>query len=152
MFTNRVVVVPVRRLMWPPAAIFDFHCYRISSETTWEILSKPSQCLDVPARQWFWCVNKYGRTAAIFKIVNCPLLNTVTISLSQLLPDHWSDCFETCLSCSSSGLVVSARKRFRSIDKYSHRQPSLIFTVIASPLKPLEEFCRKPCIWIPLSV
>ena len=43
-----------------------------------------SQCL----------VNKYGRTAAIFKIVNCPLLNTVTISLSHLRRDHLSDvCF-----------------------------------------------------------
>ena len=38
-----------------------------------------SQCLDVSARKRFWSINKYGRTAAIFKITNCPLLNTVTI-------------------------------------------------------------------------
>ena len=44
-----------------------------------------SQCLDVSAWKLFWSVNKYGRRTAIFKIVNCPLLNTVTISLSHLL-------------------------------------------------------------------
>ena len=52
-----------------------------------------SQCLDVSARKRFWSVNKYGRTAAIFNFVNCPLLNTltVTISLSHLLWDCWLD-------------------------------------------------------------
>ena len=33
-------------------------------------------------------VNIYGRTAAIYKIVNCPLLNIVTILLSYLLRDY----------------------------------------------------------------
>ena len=37
---------------------------------------------------------------------------------------------------------MSARKWFRSVDKCGRRQPSLIFTFIASPSKPLEEFCR----------
>ena len=94
------------------------------------------------ARKPFWSVTRYGWTVAIFKFANCPLLNTVTISLSQLPRDHWSDFFKTCLRCSASGLVVSARKWFRSVDKCGRRQLSLIFTVIASPLKPLEEFCR----------
>ena len=49
-----------------------------------------SQCL-MSAWKRFWSINKYGRTAAIFKIANCPLLNTVTISLLHLLRDHWSD-------------------------------------------------------------
>ena len=40
-----------------------------------------THCLDVSVRKWFWSVDKYGRTAAIFKIANCPLLNTVTILL-----------------------------------------------------------------------
>ena len=53
-----------------------------------------SQCVDVSARKWFWSVNKYGRMAAIFKIDICPLLNTVTISFSHLLRDHWSDFFK----------------------------------------------------------
>ena len=39
-------------------------------------------------------------------------------------------------------LFVSARKWFRSVDKCGRWQPSLIFTFIASPSKPLEEFCR----------
>ena len=30
----RPKMVPVRRQIWPPAAIFDFHGYRISSEST----------------------------------------------------------------------------------------------------------------------
>ena len=103
-----------------------------------------SQCLDVSGKNRFWSVYKFGRTAAIFKIANCPLLYTATISLSHLLRGHWSDFFKTCLKCLpiASSQVVSARKWFRSIDKYSRRQPSLIFTVIASPLKPLEEFSR----------
>ena len=37
----RPKMVRVRRQIWPPAAIFDFHRYRISSETTGGILSKP---------------------------------------------------------------------------------------------------------------
>ena len=41
-----------------------------------------SQCLDVAAWKRFWSVDEHGRTAAIFKIANCPLLNTVTIPLS----------------------------------------------------------------------
>ena len=63
-------------------------------------------------------------------------------SLSHLLQDHWLDLFETCPSCSPSGLVVHVRKWFRSVDKYGCWRPTLIFTVIASPPKPLEEFCR----------
>ena len=101
-----------------------------------------SQCLDVATRKWFWSVNKYGRTAAIFKIVNCPLFNTITISLSHLLRGHMSDFFKTCLRCSTSGLIVSAWKWFQSLDKYGCWQPSLIFTIIASPLKPLVKFCQ----------
>ena len=63
-------------------------------------------------------------------------------SLSPLLRDQWLNFFKTCLRCSPSGLVVSARKWFRSIDKYGCQQPSLIFTVILSPLKPLKEFSQ----------
>ena len=60
--------------------------------------------------------------------------------LSHLIRVQWSDFFETCPSCSPSGLVVSARIWFRFVDKYGRRWPTLIFTVIASPPKPLEEF------------
>ena len=74
-----------------------------------------------------------------FKIAICPLLDTVTISLLHL---HWSAFFETCLRCYPSGLVAHARKWFRSVNKYGRRQPCLIFTVVVSPPKPLEEFCR----------
>ena len=101
-----------------------------------------SQCLDISTRKRFRSINKYGRTAAIFKITNCPLLNTVTISLSHLLRDHWLDSFETYWRCFPSGLVVSAGKLYRPVDKYGRQQPSLIFTISASPRKPLEEFSR----------
>ena len=63
-------------------------------------------------------------------------------SLSHLLRDNWSDVFDICLRCSPSGLVVTARKWFRSVDRCGRRRPSLIFTVIASHPKPMEEFCR----------
>ena len=81
-------------------------------------------------------------------------------SLSHLLRDHWSDFSETCLRCSPRSLIVSARKWFRSVDKYGRPQPSFIFTFIASPPKPLEEFCRNhymhlnysQCLDMPLSM
>ena len=63
-------------------------------------------------------------------------------SLLHLLRDNWSDVFDICLRCSPSGLLVTARKWFRSVDRCGRRRPSLIFTVIASHPKPLEEFCR----------
>ena len=50
--------------------------------------------------------------------------------------------FETCLRCFPMSLVVSIQKWFSLVDKFGLRQPSLIFTFIASPLKQLEEFCR----------
>ena len=111
-----------------------------NSVKIWHMYS--SQCLDVSARKWSWSIDKYGRTAAIFKITNCPLLNTVTISLLHLLRDHWSDFFLNLPEMFPSGQVVHARKWFRSVDKYGRRQPSLIFTIIASPPKPQQEFCR----------
>ena len=61
--------------------------------------------------------------------------------LSHLLRDNWSDCFETCIRCSLSVLVVFIRKWFQTVNKHGCRQPSLIFTIIASP-KPLEKFSR----------
>ena len=77
-----------------------------------------SQCLEMPARNCVWSINKCGQMAAIFKIWNFPLLNTVTISSSHLLLDHWLDFFKTCLRCSTGGLFVSIRKWFQSNDKY----------------------------------
>ena len=50
--------------------------------------------------------------------------------------------FDTRLRCFPRSLVVSARKRFWSVDKCGRWQPALIFTFIASPPKQLEEFCR----------
>ena len=101
-----------------------------------------SQCLDISARKPFRSINKYGRTAAIFKISICPLLNTVTISLLHLLRDHWSDFFESCLRWFRYWSSCACLKMVPSVDKYGHGQPSLIFPVIASPPKSLEEFCR----------
>ena len=37
---------------------------------------------------------------------------------------------------------MSIRKWFGPVDKFGRRQPSSIFTFIASPPKQLEEFCR----------
>ena len=71
-----------------------------------------------------------------------PFVRKLCFSLSHLLRDHWSDVFDTWLRCSPGSLVVFARKWFWSVDKCGRRQPSLIFTFIASPPTPLEEFCR----------
>ena len=71
-----------------------------------------------------------------------PSVRKLLFSLSHLLRDHWLYFFETCLRCSPRSLVVSARKWFQSVDKCGLRRPSLIFTYIATPPKPLEEFCR----------
>ena len=101
-----------------------------------------SQCLHMSARKDSGPSTNMAEQQPSLKSPNCPLLNTVTISLSHRLRDHWSDFFETCLTCSPSSLVVHAQKWFWSVDKYGHRQPSLIFTVITSPRKPVEEFCR----------
>ena len=82
-----------------------------------------------------------GRTAAIFKIVNCSLINTVTISLSHLLRDHWPDFLKIVrvFNC----LVVSAQKQFRPVDKYDRREPSLINRFIALSLDLLELYCQE---------
>ena len=47
--------------------------------------------------------------AAVPEIATFPLLDTVTISLSHLLWDHWSNIFATCLGCSPGGLVMHAQ-------------------------------------------
>ena len=62
----------------------------------------------------------------------CPSVNF--FSLSLLLQDHWLNVFQNLLRYSPSGLVLSARKWLRYVDKCGCRQPS-IFTVISSPLK-----------------
>ena len=46
--------------------------------------------------------------AAVVEIATSPLLNTVTISLSDLLRDNSSGFFDTCLGCSPGGRVVHA--------------------------------------------
>ena len=50
--------------------------------------------------------------------------------------------FETCLRRFPRSLVVSIQKWFDPVDKFGRRQPSLIFTFIASPPEQLEEFCQ----------
>ena len=127
------------RLWFSPLSHLLWNHWRNFAET---LHMNSSQRLDVSAPKRFSSVNKYGRTVAIFRITICPLLNTKTISLSLLLRDHWSDCFKSCPRYSPSGLVLHAQKWFRSVSKYDCRQPFLIFTVIASPPKSLEEFCR----------
>ena len=72
-------------------------------------------------------------------------------SLSHLLQDNWSDFFKTCLSCSPSGLVVSTWIWSRSVYKCGRQQPTLIFSVIASAPKPLEEFHWKSSQCLDLS-
>ena len=89
-------------------------------------------------------VNKYGRKAPIFKIVNGPFLNTVTITLSHLLQDYWSEFFKTCLRCLTSCLVfkfLSTRKWLQSVDKYGHRQTSLINLFVAFSSDLLVLYC-----------
>ena len=103
-----------------------------------------SQCVDVSIQKKFWSVSKYGRKATIFKLVNCLSHNTVTISLSH--PSETTSrifFFKTYLRCSTSGLVVSARKWFWCVNKYGRRQPSLInlFNAFSSDL--LVPYCQE---------
>ena len=62
-----------------------------------------------------------------------PLLNTVTILLSHLLLDHWSDFFKIFLGCFPGCLVMYAQIWYWSIYKYGCHWPSLIFLLIISP-------------------
>ena len=95
-------------------------------------------CLEVSARLCF--VYKYGRTAAIFKIANCPLLNTETIWLSHLRRDHWSD-FKNLPEMIPWWSRCACPKMVQVHQQMWPRQSSLIFIVITSPQKSLEEFC-----------
>ena len=62
--------------------------------------------------------------------------------LSHLLRDHWSDFFETCTSCSPSGLVKSAWIWFWSVNKCGRHPAIFDYHGYPSPPKPLEEFLR----------
>ena len=70
------------------------------------------------------------------------LVNNVTIPLSHILRDSWSDVFETCLICSTIGLVVSSWTWLRSVDNYGRRPPCCIFTIIGSSPKQQEYFVQ----------
>ena len=116
-------MVPVRQQIWPSAAIFDIHRYHIISKTAGGILSKP--CIWIPLNILMCLPENDSGLSINIAIANCPLFNTVRISLSHLPLDHWSDFLKTCLRCSTCGLVVSARKWFQSDDKYGRWSPSL---------------------------
>ena len=87
----------------PPAAIFDFHRYlhlRSHGRNFIKTLHmNSSQCLDVSARKRFWCVNKYGQTAAIFTqhcnnlVIASPPRSLVRffLNLPEVFP-LWSSC------------------------------------------------------------
>ena len=81
----------------------------------------------------FRSIVQYGQTSAIFDFAYFPLLNTVMISLLHLLLDYKLKLFETCLGCSSGGLVVHLRFWFRCVIKYGRHRPSCNFVVIISP-------------------
>ena len=80
-------MVPVRRQMWPPFLIFTFIASppkpleEFRRNLAFEFLSM-SRC--VRPKMGSVC----QKQMAIFRIVNCSLLNTVTISLPHLLRDH----------------------------------------------------------------
>ena len=107
-----------------------------------------SQCLDVSARKRFWSVNKYGGTAAIFKIT---LLNTVTISLSYLLQDHLSDFFK--LAWDVPLVVWLCTPENGSFVHWQIWPPAAIFDFhhYSISSKTTGAILSKPCIWIPLN-
>ena len=119
------------------AAIFDFqlsHLLRNHPRIFVETLHmNPSQCLDVSARKWFWSVKKY------LKSWTCPLVNTVTSSLSHLLRDHWPDFLklvwdvQLVYSCVRPKMVLVRRQ-------ISPAAAIFDFTVIVSFPKPLRNF------------
>ena len=75
-----------------------------------EILHINSSQLDVSAWIWFWSVNKYVQTAAVFIITNCPLLNTSYNNLVFASPPRSPvGVIYICLRCVPCGQVVSAQ-------------------------------------------
>ena len=75
---------------------------------------------------------RFCGTISIFSVLSAVHLSVNFFLVIASPPRPLVVFFETCPRCSPRSLVVSARKW----------QPSLIFTFIASPSKPLEEFCR----------
>ena len=73
------------------------------------------QFLNMSPQKWFQSVDSYGRQTTILEVAVSPLHITVSISLSHLHRDHWSDFFETYLGCSSCGLGVHAQIKFWSV-------------------------------------
>ena len=112
--------------------------------------------LVVHARKWFLSVDNYGgrQPALIFTVIASPPKpqSNFVESLSRprcvfpktilVRPRQLVGFFKNFPEMFPYGLVVHARKWFRSVDKYGGRQPALILTDKASPPKPLEEFCR----------
>ena len=53
--------IPVRRQTWPPSAIFNFSCYRISSETSWRIWMKLAYCVRLNVVRTYYKCEKFVR-------------------------------------------------------------------------------------------
>ena len=124
-FHNHQPQVPVRRQIWPPAAIFDFHHYHIS-ETTGEISPKPCMC--PPENDSGLSTNMAEQRPSLKSLF--ALYTTLQQSRYHIFSEVTGRIFS---KCSHSGLAVHTRK-WPPAD-------TLIFTVIASPPKPLEKFC-----------
>lgn len=55
-----------------------------------------------------WMLTNSPRQTPVFYSTNSRLLDTLTITLSHHLWDHWSEIIKTCLGCSPDCLVMSA--------------------------------------------
>ena len=104
------------------------------------ILMRPScwhQNFELSAPAQGLCLDFFSSTTAAFNISS---------AFRWAIQDQWSSGFKLALGCSTSDLVVSARKWFRSVDKYGRRQPSLINIFIAFSSDLLELYCQDSTI------
>ena len=129
----------MRRLNYVPCHQFDFYHNEIMCTHVLHAL-KPAKPVTSRIR---FCgkISIFSVLSAVHPSVR-PFVRNRFFSLSHLLRDHWSDIFKFCLRCFPRSLVVSFRKWFGPVDKFGRRQPSLIFTFIATAPKELEKFCR----------
>ena len=97
-------MVPVRRQIWLPAAIFDSHRYRTFWRNFVEILHMNfSQCLDVSARKWPHFIqdsNILLNISRVYKINNmrCNYFNSYYIRALIKPRNKWNGSTHSCIS------------------------------------------------------
>ena len=115
--TGNAVTAGIRFCGKTPA-IFDLQLYRIFSETTRGILSKPSMYRCIRPKMISFC-QKQSRELLITQHCN----NLLVASPPRPLVGF----FKTCPRCSACSLVVYARKKFRSVRPHLNTLPRKMY-------------------------